>query len=427
MRSTASRILVGALAAFLVASCGGGGEPAPSLPAMTEQAKRVAPDPALLAEPPSRVNTTTDGAQVLRAVGSTSDGGYTVAWQSGTSTLSLQHYDSNGVREAGETPVPVAAGSIAVLTDGSIVLAYSKQVPSGWGDYSVTAIFVQRADASGAPASQEIELDRSALPICGWRCIREVGIPRVQALADGGFIASWNTTYDDPMLPQARSVSVQRFDMQSQSTGGLSFGPGPSLTHGIAPDARGGFILTLSGENPFTGIRFTFNTHYDAAMQGQSLPSTGLFLALGEGYVQFAESASGATRQSLDSAGLPIGEATAIPSMPFMAQELSDGSYVLVWRDGADYLAQRFTGDGRTMGESFAIRTGGSPFSMASLAAPGFVVAWTASGANGDTDVYAQRFVEAPNGVKKACLAAAKARKLKGKERKTFMDACLDK
>ncbi len=425
MRSTAFRIIVGALAGFLVASCGGGGEPSQSLLATAQHAKSVAPDLALLAEPATQVNTTTDGSQVLRTVGSTSDGGYTVAWLSGTSTLSLQHYDSDGVREAGETPVPVAADSIAVLTDGSVLAAYAKQVSTPEPGQSVSAIYIQRVDTSGAPASQETELDRSALPICGWRCMRDVSSPRVQALADGGFIVSWIVTGYDLRFGAIGTVSLQRFDMQSQSSGAFLVGGGPFLTYGIAPDARGGFIVTVSYDNPYTTRRTTINTHYDAAMHPQSLLSTGLLLALDDVYVRFAESASGATRQLLDSAGLPIGDATALSSVPFMARELSDGSYVLVWRDGTDFLAQRFTVDGGTIGESFAIRTGAGSFLMASLAEPGFVLAWTAYGANGDADVYAQRFVEAPNGVKKACLAAAKAHKLKGKERKTFMNACL--
>lgn len=447
MRETALGIIIAGFVALGLASCGGGGssDPTPSPVAFRAlEAKVRAPDPTLRPSPVAIVNTTTEGDQVLRSLGATSDGGYTVAWIS-DSTLYMQHYDRAGVKKDGETPIAftiadsttestvqaTTTSSMAVLTDGSVVVAYlfSRPAAPPYSDAFVSGVYIQRFDASGAQVLPESEVARSALPTCGFRCISNVGQQQVRALADGSFVVGWVTSGY-----LGTGVTLQRYDAQGQreGAGGQGFGQGSILGYSITPDARGGFTLGTTWMGMMTSQIVGSTTHYDAGMQHvQGFPerpisavsARWLLLPLEDGYVLFSGGEAGATRQMLDSAGNPVGEAVAIPAFPDGARDLSDGTYVLIWKDGTAFSAQRFTPDGAALGRAFPIQA--DVGSMAPLTEPGFALAWTATTVNGDRDVYAQRFAENPVGRRRFCLDAAKEQKLKGQERKAFIDDCI--
>jgi len=86
------QLLFALCAALALVSCGGGGTGDTAQTAVGSEVLKAKPvvtdDFTLVAQQVSMANTTAAGDQVLRTIGATSDGGYTVAWVSGTSTLS---------------------------------------------------------------------------------------------------------------------------------------------------------------------------------------------------------------------------------------------------------------------------------------------------------------------------------------------------
>ena len=129
--------------------------------------------------------------------------------------------------------------------------------------------------------------------------------------------------------------------------------------------------------------------------------------------------------QMLDTQGHPVGEVTTVASLPFAARELADGNYVVVWFADGVHTAQLFADDGTSLGKAVPISSNGNAPAVAALAAPGFVAAWSADSASGDSDVYVQRFPEKRSEHRKACLDSARGEGLKGRQRKAFVDACM--
>jgi hypothetical protein len=415
----------------------------PSSAAM--QAKKVSPAPALVAGKVSVVNTTTAGDQALKSIGATSDGGYVVAWTSSggqVPSLFIQAYDSDGARSGAETRIPLDVGvptaaaaalaiqraSVAVLTDGTVVVVYqvTRSIPVTGGVDIVSGVFFQRFDANGVQLTPETEVfsEREAGPRSPF-----IHLALATALSDGGFVVTWGVANLSPLGIAVSTLNLQWFDSQGQPVGSaVNAGVFPLLLYQIAADTQGGGVtVTISrlDNSEVTAI------HFDASHAAQTIvaprfpPISLLSLSVQGGYLLFSSSAAGVTQQRLDSQGNPIGSPTAIPSMPANARELADGTYVLVWLTPSGYSAQRYAMDGTPMGEPVPIDSNSSAPAIVPLADTGFAAAWTGPGANGDTDVFTQRFIEKFSDRKKACQNSAKDLKLKGQERKAFIDACL--
>jgi hypothetical protein len=424
------------------------------------KAKPVTTDPTLLAGPVSMVNTTTAGDQVLRSIAATSDGGYTVAWMSDNATLFIQHYDSAGNKAGGETAVPVAVvgtptcatgncdgptaireGSVAVLRDGSVVVAYELDRPAGQVGAFLQfnqGIYIQRFDADGVQLLEETTVFSQVMPYNS----RPVFLsdPTVRALTDGGFVVGWNARvpqltnlsrspvlerrYDSQATPWGDAVTVGSFFLQDQSGRGFS----------LVADASGGYTLTVPHQDTaFTPVVSAI--HYDASDTAAPIvaPRTGSILLLpleGDRFVLFTSDGSGTFRQFLDSAGNPLGMSTPIASMPFDARELADGSFVVFFSSNATVTAQRFDSTGSPIGNLLTLQTGGALPGIAALADSGFADAWSAVGTAAGLDVFTQRFIEvlspdqaALRAKRKACLMSAKG--MTGQQRKAFVNACI--
>jgi hypothetical protein len=446
--------LAACIALGLVACGGGGGgssdaaSPILSL-ANTLNAKPVFADPTLVGQEISLVNTTTVEDQQLRSIGSLTDGGYTVAWMSGTA-LYIQRYDSAGNKSGTETAIPVvldsrdtasqiiASSSIAVLSDGTVVVAYST-FRSSADPYTPNAtergVYVQRFDASGVQILPETEL---AILIGGDpRRPTAFGNVQVLPMPDGGYVVGWGTFATSATVGSRNSFSTQRFDSQNQRVGGVvNIGtPGTiSAQNRIVADANGGYTAYWSGLGADflpTGLTVT---HYDANQSATQIltawPGTALLVPLEDGRgVLYTSDAGSVYRQVLDSAGAPVGESTAVSSMPVSAQLLVDGSYVVFWQTNGTITAQRFDSTGAAIGNVLTIESGGIVPAITDLADGGFALAWSAPGPAGDLDVFTQRFIEvnpdqaALRAKRMACLASAKG--ITGQERKAFMNACM--
>ena len=448
-----SKIICAALAALVLASCGGGGaggagtaDSAASASATSQamKAKIFVPDPTLAAQQIVLASNSPVGNQVVRSVGATTDGGYTVAWLFGASTLVIQHFDSFGAKDGAETPLAltvqapteaaaaqaIASSSVAVLTDGSVVVEYrvSRNTDQPNGTVSTrTGVFIQRFGADGAQLLGETEVAfRDEVVTSRSPFITNL---QVAALADGGFVVGWTVARFAVQSGTISTLSLQRYDNQGQPVGGaVQVGDFPALAYSIAPDAQGGFTLYTSQlDVTFTPL-FSV-THYDATMAATPIvapgPGAAFLLPLEAGYVLFTSDAAGSSRQMLDSQGNPVGQPTQLAFMPLDARELADGSYVVFWRTSGNFtvFSQRFAADGSPMGDTLTLQTDGLLPQVAALADVGFALAWSAAGVAVDTDVFTQRFIEVLSNQKKVCLDDARG--LKGQERKAFMNACL--
>jgi hypothetical protein len=419
------------------------------------RAKIQLPDPTLAAQPVSLVNTTTTGDQVLRSIGAVADGGYIVAWISTDTTLFIQRYDGDGNKVGTEVSVPLAIqsddaaraatalreASVAVLEDGSVMVAYQiDRLVGQVGAYLQynQGIYIQRFDASGTQLMGETEVfSRLALSNPRPVFLRSL---KIEPLADGGFVLGWLSVAPALTTSPNAQLFTRRYDSQAQPVGdtatvglfGIQNGA-PGTGFAIVADASGGYTLLVSYNDANTGlVTVTSATHYDASGTGTQIvaPRTGPVMLLpltGGGFVLFATDTGGTFNQMLDASGNPVGNPVSIASMPFATRELMDGTYVVFWNSGATITAQRYDSTGATVGDLLTLETGGSMPGVAALAEGGFAAAWSTPGAGGDLDVFTQRFIEVLTqsqvARRKACLASAKG--LIGQERKVFMDSCL--
>jgi hypothetical protein len=374
----------------------------------------------LLVQSPSLVNTTTAGQQVLRSVGAPANGGYTVAWISDNAQLFMQRYDNSGnksgqetaialsvVAEPGEcpslTPDPAAVmrnASVAVLADGSVVVGYELDKPAptvGSFCQANEGIYIQRFDANGVQVLPET-LVFSRIAAFTDRNHPFMAGPIVVPLSDGGFVVGWDAATGSS-FGLAATYSTQRYNSQAQPVGAISspgFVRSPSAAFSLAPDASGGYTLTFPSLDA-NGQSVVSAIHYDATGTGTTIvasrPGAGLLLPLkGGGFVLFTSESSGAFRQFLDSAGNPVGEPTGIASPPVTAAELSDGSFVVFTQAaGGGFTAQRFDAGGAALGDPVAVDAIVSTAGVAALTDRSLGLAWTATPAGGDADVFTQR------------------------------------
>jgi len=424
----------------VLAACGGGQSESAGSELSAARVKKA--DPTLAAQPISVVNTTAAGDQSLRTIGALADGSYTVAWISG-STLYMQRYDSAGNKSSTETVVPVvldprdsasqvlASSSMEVLTDGSVVVAYTTRrstVDPSSPVVTEDGVYMQRFDANGVQVLPETQLVSRVENDPRRPTI--FGATKVLAMADGGFVIGWGSFSTSATVGSRNSFFTRRFDSQSQAVGGavdIGIGGTPLAQYQLTADANGGYTAYWFGTGPDLLPNGVTVTHYDAnQMAAQILTSwsgSALLLPLEDGRYVLYTSDAGAYRQMLDRAGNPVGGRTPVLSMPVSAQELVDGSYVVFWSTSGGTTAQRFDSSGAPMGDVLTIQTSGAQASVAALAEDGFAAAWSADSAAGDLDVYTQRFIEVADNQRKACLKSAKG--LKGQERKAFMGTCL--
>lgn len=425
--------------ALLLASCGGSGDSSPSLGSAREEmkAKVVVPDPTLTAGPVSLVNTTTPGDQDLRTIGATDDGGYSVGWTAGTTTLYTQHYDSLGVKDGSETVASmtfedasnelVQVIALAILPDGKVVAVYraitNTALPAG-AISTKQGIYFQIFSRDGVQVQGQTEVTSIEAVINS----RTPGLTdqQVIALADGSFIVAWNVRYFSSQFGYQAWLFFQRYDSQGQKIGDqVEVGQFPGLVYRISADSSGGFVIYTTELDASYRMQVSVRHVKDNSTPTLVVaprPGWALLLPLATGYVLFASDSSGTYRQMLDSEGNAIGESTAIPSLPVDARELADGTFLVFWDLGGRIEAQRYAASGSPLGNLLLIESGVTP-QLAALSDVGFALAWSAPGGGGDLDVFTQQFSEQLTTRKKACQISAKG--LRGQERKAFITSCL--
>jgi len=333
---------------------------------------------------------------------------------------------------------------ITGLTGGGFVVTwadFSQGVGGATGDSGGFAVKAQVFSAAGAPVGSEILVNATT----DW----DQTNPQITALADGGFVVTWQD--DSELVGDTTGLAVRA---QVFTAAGAPVGSEilvNTATEGDQSDpqitalADGGFVVTwqdaslgvggTTGDSSgfavkaqvFTaagapvGSEILVNTATDndqSEVQITALPNGGFVMS----WQDFSQGVGGATgdtssyavkAQTFDAAGAPVGSEilvnTATASTQFAAQitALSDGGFVVTWQDlsqgvggtagdSAAYAvkAQVFTAAGAPVGSEILVNTATansqSTPQITALADGGFVVTWQddsqgVGGATGDS------------------------------------------
>jgi Ca2+-binding RTX toxin-like protein len=266
-----------------------------------------------------RVNSTTDGIQMLPAVTALADGGFVVTWQNGRGgDVHAQRFDSAGVADpAGELLVAdrnsptQSTPAITALEDGGYVVI--------WGDSG--GVRAERFEAWGG--SWEFAVSPS------WM----IGSVSVAGLADGGFIATWSAVVG---TQPGYEIVGQRFDAMGIADPAGLFSISSSWKdnqYGSSVSALedGGFVVVWSSTALDDDGEEIYGRRFDA--QGIALTSD-----------DFHINSFTAGRQS----------------DPFVTA-LPDGGFLVTWssdaQDGSSsgIFGQRYSANGEPVGSEFLI------------------------------------------------------------------------
>ncbi len=141
------------------------------------------------------INTYTTGSQISPSIAALVDGGFVVSWQSygrdhdNSASIYAQRYTANGDAQGDEFRVNTATAgdqmspSITALADGGFVMAWMSDGQDGDG----YGVYAQRYDSAGEAQGDEFRVNTTTA--------NDQLNPSVAALANGGFVVSWNS-YD---------------------------------------------------------------------------------------------------------------------------------------------------------------------------------------------------------------------------------------
>ncbi|NBB17509.1 hypothetical protein GVN21_19280, partial [Caulobacter sp. SLTY] len=343
------------------------------------------------------VNTTTTNSQYDPQVAAFADGSFVVVWTSDGNVngddIVARLFNADGTPRAPEFVVNSYTGyfenrpDVTVLADGDFFVSWTQQDDSSWG------VFGQRFGADGARLTLAGEAGGSPSRINDTTA-REQYWPEVTALADGGWIVTWQS-YDQEAAPgqpgdetwgiyakryAADGSVVQMYDAAGVAANEVRINvtvAGSQQHAQVVQLAGGGFAFSWYGPDGSDGGQFV--RIYDAS--GHPVTSIG---------------ADGELRANSTTAGEQGAEGGSLAA-------LTDGGFVVTWhsngQDGSGYgiYGQVYNADGTTRGgefhvSSYAYDSQQEP-KVTSLPDGGFMVVWTSLGQDGSSwGVYGQRF-----------------------------------
>ena len=345
------------------------------------------------------VNTTIGGSQYDPNVAAFADGSYVVVWtsdsQAGGSVEDIvaRIFNADGTPRGPEMMVNTYVGyyenkaDVTVLTDGGFLITWSQLDENGYG------IFGQRYDAAGARLTLAGAAGGAPVRINDTTA-RDQYWPEVTALADGGWIATWQSLDQEAAPGQpgdetwgiyakryaADGSVVQMFDTAGVAANEVRINvtvAGSQQHAAVVQLANGGFAFSWYGPDASGGGSYV--RIYDAS--GHPVTSLGT-----EGEMRV-------NTTTLHDQGAEGGAMAA----------LADGGFVITWhsnvQDGSNWgvYGQVYNADGTTRGgefhvSSYAYDSQQEP-KVTSLPDGGFMVVWNSSGQDGDSwGVYGQRF-----------------------------------
>lgn len=379
------------------------------------------------------VNTQTESAQSYGDVAALNAGGFVAVWvdwrnnPDGTyADIRAQVFDASGARTGSEFLVTTKTQnsqtepSVTVLGNGNFVVSWQDAYDPYGQDLDVKA---QIFTPSGAKVGGEFLVNTITYEA-------QAG-PSVTALANGGFVVTWQDLSETDFEASNWIIKAQIFSADGGKVGGefkvntwmTSFQINPNVT--ALED--GGFVITWSDDSgpaeeygdiqarifsatgTPAGNQFRLNA---SAYETQATPSIaglagGGFVAIwqdwgvetggvyGPGIVAQIFSADGT------GVGAPILVSADFPGHQALADvaALDNGGFVVTWddtsgqvgdTDGSAILAKVFDADGNPLGEEFLVNqnTTGGQFvpTVTGLKGGGFVIDWTDySGTLGDS------------------------------------------
>ena len=300
------------------------------------------------------------------------DGGYVVTWSSyenGNIKVYARRYDANGNALGSEFVVvytssiePVGSISATALPDGGFLVTWTRE---RYDSYIIgsNSFYAQRYDASGNAVGSNFIIRGN---------FARNSNPRITALADGGFVATWIegrvTIIGDNSYNHAQSPPVvgQRYDASGNVVGSnfiiSSSATGAVSSPSITALADGSFVATWRNSND--GI---YARRYDA--NTNALGSE--FLISNAPNSQYSSSSTTA---------------------------LADGGFVTTWTGGNNIYARRYDANANALGSEFLISNRSNSWSTRStiaLADGDFMTIWT-SNQSGSDQIYAQRYDKVP-------------------------------
>jgi hypothetical protein len=285
------------------------------------------------------VNTVTEGAQDRPSVAALIDGGYVVAWRTGTTgNIAVQRFDADGAPVGGE----VSAGTsnnvgdrvgVAGLQGGGFVVT--------WASGSGVDLFAQRFDGAGTAQGTAVVVNTYTT--------NNQWMPAVTSLEGGGYVISWLSA---DQASGSDAHYFQRFDATGTPVGletqigiaDLTVGPSMSALEG------GGFVAVWI--------------------------STG------------GTSSYGVYLQRYDAVGAPVGSASRVNeelgfSSATTVTSLAGGGFVVGWVVSVDNVisahAQIYDASGLAQGDPVVILDDGTfPSGLAfDRWGDGFIATWT--------------------------------------------------
>ena len=296
-----------------------------------------------------------------------------------------------------------SAPQTVTLADGSYLTVWSGAGPEDTG----YGIYLQRYDTEGEPVGPQRLVNTTT--------VMSQRNPEVTALANGGFVVTWDSTSPSNLPADAATLGVfaQAFDGAGEPVGPETQVNGVGHSQRVTPLPEGGYVVTWvqhAGE-PWSGV---FSKRFDAAGQAQgepwrldddldaTLPSlieTDFgFVAVWRAYNE----ATGGTIaiQSFASEGTRIGQTFRIPrdtdtTAPEVVR-LAEGGLALVWTQTDGLYAQILKPDGEPLGDRVLVQAAppGAQLIHSVVATPdgGFMVAWDQFSGAGSNVVEARAF-----------------------------------
>ena len=212
----------------------------------------------------TRVNTYTTNSQSKAQVTALADGGWVVAWDSGDQDesngtgLYQQRYDANGNAVGAETRVNTTTlfsqwnASLTTLADGGWVVTWDSHAEA-----SVSGVYQQRYDANGNKVASETRINTYTNDV--------QQRSSVSALADGGWIVTWESEGQDGSL---RGIYQQRYGVDGVAVGSENrvntYTDGDQTHSSVAGLADGGWIVTWTSDGQDGNGSGIYQQRYDA-------------------------------------------------------------------------------------------------------------------------------------------------------------------
>jgi len=320
--------------------------------------------------------------------------------------------------------------AIAVLSGGGFVITWEDDSQTG-NDTSSEAIRAQRYDANGVTQGAEFLVNSMT--------ISNQQSPAIAALANGGFVITWQDFSRTGGDTDGLAIRAQRYDASGVAQG-VEFLVNSTTTGSqffpvIAALTNGGFVITWGGDSQTgndtsseairaqrydangvaQGVEFLVNsttTSYQRAPAIAALTNGGFVITWEDGSQTGGDTSSEAIRaQRYDSSGVAQGGEFLVNTTTISSQRVpaiaafSGGGFAITWSsfsqtdgdtDGTAVRAQRYDSAGLAQGGEFLVNSTTTSFqfdpAIAAFSGGGFVITWEDdSQTGGDTDGVAIR------------------------------------